>query len=274
MQCLYDVRHTKAHRTGKQIMTGRQKKTELVAVGYLRVSGRGQVYGHGFDRQQDTINGWSRQAGATVERFYREEGISGTKDESHRPAFSQMVEDLLSNGCRTIVVESLDRFARDLGIQMQLLAYLLSKGLRLISASTGEDVTAALEDDPMRKAMVQVQGTFAELDKSLTVRKLKKSRVLARKKKGRCEGQKPFGHYPGEAETLEVIRALFRKPHGERRRSLREICDILNGIAANPDQQPAIPTPTRKGGPWSKQVLHQIIRRGLHPGGYPPGVSK
>jgi site-specific DNA recombinase len=232
------------------------RKSGPVVVAYLRVSGKGQVDGYGFDRQQDAVGAWAARAGATIERVYREEGISGAKDETHRPAFTQMVEDLLSNGCRTIVVESLDRFARDLGVQMQLLAYLLSKGLRLISASTGDDVTAAMEDDPMRKAMVQMQGVFSELDKNLTVRKLRKARATKKAETGRCEGRKPFGHYPGEAETLAQIRHLHRKPHGdERRRSLQAIADLLN---AEPDKYP-----TRSGKPWTKQVLHQIVRRGL-----------
>jgi DNA invertase Pin-like site-specific DNA recombinase len=174
-----------------------------------------------------------------------------------------MVEDLLSNGCRTIVVESLDRFARDLGVQMQLLAYLLSKGLRLISASTGDDVTAAMEDDPMRKAMVQMQGVFSELDKNLTVRKLRKARATKRAKTGRCEGRKPFGHYPGEADTLDTIRTLYRKPHGEVRRSLQGICDILNGVLPVPGENKPRRFPSRTGAPWSKQVLHLIIKRGL-----------
>ena len=162
-----------------------------------------------------------------------------------------MVSDLLSNGCRSIVVESLDRFARDLGVQMQLLAYLKAKGLRLISASTGDDVTASMEDDPMRKAMVQVQGVFSELDKNLTVRKLRKARIAKRVANGRCEGQKPFGFYPAEAIVLERIKELHRKPHGRDRRSLQNMADMLN----------AEKMPTRTGALWSKQVLHRIVNR-------------
>jgi len=33
-----------------------------------------------------------------------------------RPGFAEMLERLMSNGARTIVVESPDRFARDLGL--------------------------------------------------------------------------------------------------------------------------------------------------------------
>ena len=233
--------------------SGSKKSGGLKVVAYLRVSGRGQVEGYGFDRQADTIAAWARHAGATVTATYREEGVSGTKDEAHRPEFARMVEDLLSNGCRTIVVESLDRFARDLTVQMQLLAYLSSKGLTLISASTGDDVTAHIADDPMRKAMIQMQGVFSELDKNLIVRKLRKGREKRRAETGRCEGRKPYGSRPGEADVVARIRELHRKPHGGARRSLQQIADILNTEGR----------PTRTGRPWSKQVLHQIISRGL-----------
>lgn len=229
------------------------KKSGLVVVAYLRVSGKGQVDGTGLDRQLDTITAWARHAGATVERVYREEGVSGTLDESHRPAFASMVEDLLSNGCRTVVVESLDRFARDLSVQMQLLAYLLTKGLTLISASTGDNVTAAVADDPMRRAMVQMQGIFSELDKNLLVRKLRKGREKRRDETGKCEGRPFFGQKPGESETIARIMELHRKPKDRPRRSLQDICDELN---REPEKYP-----TRSGRPWRKGTIHAIVHR-------------
>lgn len=229
------------------------KKAGLAVVAYLRVSGKGQVEGTGLDRQLDTITGWAKHAGGTVERVYREEGVSGTLDESHRPEFARMVEDLLSNGCRTVVVESLDRFARDLGVQMQLLAYLMSKGLTLISASTGDDVTAAVADDPMRRAMVQMQGIFSELDKNLLVRKLRKGRERRRAETGKCEGRPFFGTKAGEEATVQRIKELYRKPHGGSRRSFQEVADLLNG-------EPLL-YPTRSGRPWAKGTVYQIVKR-------------
>ena len=70
--------------------------------------------------------------------------------------------------------------AREYRIQEQLLIYLVSKGIDLISANTGENVTQAIQDDPMKKAMVQIQGIFSELDKVLLVRKLRKAREKVR----------------------------------------------------------------------------------------------
>ena len=65
--------------------------------------------------------------------------------------------------------------------------------IALYSANTGENVTQAIKDDPIKKAMVQMQGVFADPEKSRLVRKLRKARDAVREKKGRCEGIKPYG---------------------------------------------------------------------------------
>ena len=49
-----------------------------------------------------------------------------------------------------------------------------SKGIDLISARTEAKVTEAVQTDPMRKALVQIQGIFSELEKSLLMKKLRK----------------------------------------------------------------------------------------------------
>jgi len=214
------------------------------AVGYLRVSGRGQVEGHGFDRQEADIRAFA--AGRfQVERIYRE---AHTGTEAERPELTRMVADLLANGCRTVVVASLDRFARDLGVQMQLLAAMRARGIALFSAATGEDVTAALDEDPMARALVQIQGAFFELDKALTVRKLRVAREARRKERGRCEGRKPYGCRPGEDVVLEEV---FRLRVG-RHLSYGAIARALNDGGRT----------TRYGRRWSAMTVKRIVDRG------------
>lgn len=101
--------------------------------------------------------------------------------------------------------------------------------------------------------MVQMQGIFAELEKSMLVAKLRKAREAKRAKTGRCEGAKPFGTKPGEAETLARIKQLFRKPRNRPRRSYGNIARILNDEGC----------PTRTGVMWSRQAVHQVCQRGL-----------
>ena len=80
-----------------------------------------------------------------------------------------MIADILSDGCNTIIVEDLTRLAREYRIQENILVYLASKNIDLIAANTGENITTAIDSDPMKKALVQIQGVFGELDKSLLV---------------------------------------------------------------------------------------------------------
>ncbi len=139
----------------------------IKAFAYIRVSGRGQVKGSGFDRQTDVITGYAKKARIEIVDTYQERGVSGTKGETDRPAFQAMVNDILRDGVRTVIIESMDRLAREYRIQEHLLIYLASKDIALISANTGENITDAIKADPMKKALVQMQGIFAELDKSM-----------------------------------------------------------------------------------------------------------
>jgi hypothetical protein len=92
----------------------------------------------------------------------------------------------------------------------------------MISAMTGQNITEDVqnEDDPWKKFIVQIQNNIAALDKRLLVHKLRKAREAKRTETGRCEGRKPYGYYPGEAEIVKRIKQLYRKPRGEKRPDL------------------------------------------------------
>ena len=222
----------------------------MKAVSYLRVSSKGQAGDSkdGYPRQRRVIAEYADQAGVTLLAEYAD-AYTGT--DSDRPEFARMVGDILKNGCRAIVVESLDRLARGVAVQDTLVIYLASQGITLLSAVTGEDVTAAYLGDPMKRALIQIQGVFAELEKNKLVSRLKHSRRAKRTATGRCEGVKPYGSQPGESEIVELMRRLRRKsPVGERM-PYQGIADSLNdgGI------------PTRYGGPWRWSTVRGILAR-------------
>jgi DNA invertase Pin-like site-specific DNA recombinase len=217
------------------------------AVGYCRVSGKGQQNtGTGLDRQEDAVRAYAKKNGYKLVQVYLE-AFTGT--ETDRPIFENMLAELLDNGCRVIICECLDRLARDLSVQLQITALLASKGITLINAMTGQDVTHP--SDPMTLAMIQVQGAFAQLDKNLLVRKLKKGRERKKAKNGFCEGKKPFGDRPGEQETLDRIKQLNRKTKNEKRLGPYQIARILN----EEDR------PTRHGKSWHGSAVRKIIDR-------------
>ena len=227
----------------------KQSKQASKVVGYVRVSGQGQVKGHGYDRQAEAIESYAEQASCEIVTWYRE---AHTGTESDRPQFKAMLEDLLSNGVKVIVIESLDRLARDLGVQLQLVTYLASRGLTLISATTGQDVTAAMQADPMQRAMVQIQGVFAELDKSLLVRKLRKAREKVRAERGRCEGRPRYGEGgSGELAVIARIKQLNRKPKGGARLGPYQIANALNAEGHK----------TQAGKLWTGTQVKRILER-------------
>ena len=220
------------------------------AVAYLRVSGKGQLAGDGFSRQFDAVSRFAAAHALEVEHVYREEAIPGKTDENERPAFQQMVADLLANGCRTVLVERLDRLARLYRMQEQLIFYLASKRIEIISCDTGENVTQAMMGDPMKAALVQMQGIFSELEKKMLVAKLARARKRIRERTGKCEGPKWFGELPGESETLAFI--------------LRLAQDGLNGaeITRRLNQEGYRPRSAQR---WHQVSVDKIVAR--HTGG-------
>ena len=199
------------------------------AYGYCRVSGKGQLKQGGFDRQVKAVKAYARKHGFTIVEVFEERGVSGTVDETERPAFAKMVGEILADGVSVVLVESLDRLAREYRVQESLLVYLASKGVDLISCDTGENITKAIQEDPMKRALVQVQSTFSELEKNRLVLKLRASRERVRQEEGKCEGVKPYGTFDGEKEIVKRICALRRRPvDGTRRKSFATIAKILN----------------------------------------------
>lgn len=231
----------------------RTRKTAAPAVAYLRCSGLGQNDGDTWDRQQAAIGKYAAANGLMVDDadWFRDVGVSGTKDLEDRPGLAALLDRVESNGVRVVLVENATRLARDLMVSEVILAQLRDAGCRVISCDSGTDLIDESDDDPTRRLIRQVLGAVAEFDRRVTVLKLRAARERVRRRAGRCEGRKPYGSRPGEAAVVERIKELHRKPHGHPRRSLAEIARILNDEGL----------PTRTGKPWSKATLHGIIGR-------------
>ena len=82
---------------------------------------------------------------------------------------------------RTVIVEDASRFARELMAQELGITLLISRGVRLLTAS-GDDLTAS--DDPTRKMMRQIAGAFAEYEKARLGSKLRHARERIRQERG------------------------------------------------------------------------------------------
>ena len=115
-----------------------------------------------------------------------------------------MLEALHGNGTKFVLIEKLDRLARDLMVQETIIGDLRKSGFDLISVAEPD----LLQDDPTRTLMRQVFGAIAQYEKAMIVMKLRGARNRTKARTGRCEGRKPYGHYPGEQKVVERMKAL------------------------------------------------------------------
>ena len=211
------------------------------AFAYLRVSSEGQREGDGFDRQELAIRNYAKKHAICIKQVFPEV-VSGTMGPLERPVFTEMMEALLSNGVRTVLVENLSRLARDLMIQETILGDFQKRGFTVISVQEPD----LCVNDPSRKLIRQVMGAFHEYEKQMIVLKLKASRERMKASTGKCEGNKEYGHYAGEQAVLKRILEL--KAAGK---SANWICGELNRRKLS----------TRSGGVWFGSTVNKILRR-------------
>lgn len=210
------------------------------AFAYIRVSGRGQLGGDGFPRQREAIECHAKANGVQIARWFEERAVCGATEWENRPAWSEMVANL--NGVRTIIIERLDRLARELFIQEYILRDLKQRGVTLISALEPD-----LDSDPGRVLFRQMMGAIAQYDRTMVVLKLRAARKRIKATKGRCEGRKPYGSRPGEKATIDRIRVL------------RASGQPYDAIAATLNTD-AVPTRVT-GRRWFGSTVARILRR-------------
>jgi DNA invertase Pin-like site-specific DNA recombinase len=218
----------------------RQNRSMTKAHAYLRVSGKGQVDGDGFTRQLKAIKEYAAAHDMRIVDVYREKGVSGAKESADRPAWSELMTALHSNGVRVVIVEKLDRLARDLMVQETIVADLRKHGFELVSVAEPD----LMANDPTRILVRQMMGAVAQYEKSQIVLKLRGARLRKRAKTGRCEGRKPYGFYEGEAAALDRVKALRAEGLG------------FDRIAARLNEECV---PTRTGRPWHGVVINRIL---------------
>ena len=211
----------------------------MEAYSYLRVSGRGQIDGDGFDRQLLACESYATANGYTIGRVFREEGISGKSELSNRPALSELLTTMEETGVKIIIIERLDRLARDLMVSETILADLAKSGYTLLSTCEPD----LCSDDPSRKLVRQIFSAIAEYDRAMIVLKLRGARQRVKAKTGRCEGIRGYGELPGESEVLALIRSLPGPS--------RLIADTLNARGYG----------TRYGKPWRASTVARILAR-------------
>jgi DNA invertase Pin-like site-specific DNA recombinase len=203
------------------------KRITRKAVAYLRTSSAANV---GPDKDSDkrqlaAISAFATANGYEVLESYYDAAVSGADPVTERLGFMEMLRHVVSNGAKTIIVESPDRFARDLAVQLAGHDMLKSQGIALIPATAPDFF---MEDTPTAVLVRQVLGAIAQFEKASIVAKLAAARKRKREATGKCEGRKSFAET--HPETVAIVRKLRRKKPKGGQLSLRAIAGKLAAL--------------------------------------------
>nr|WP_295378013.1 recombinase family protein [Pseudoxanthomonas sp.] len=203
------------------------KKKLIPAVAYLRTSSATNV-GEGKDshlRQTAAIEGYAKRSGYVVcEPAYYDAAVSGADPIDARPGFRALLAYLADNqAVRVILVETANRFARDLVVQETGYRLLKDRGIELIAVDTPGGF---LDDTPTAQLVRQVMGAISQFEKASVVAKLRGARERKRALLGKCEGRK--SHIELRPEAVRLAKELrTRKVAGRRAASYRAIAAEL-----------------------------------------------
>jgi hypothetical protein len=118
-------------------------KELIKAVAYFRTSSMTNV-GDAKDtlkRQREAVAAFAKAAGYDVIAEYSDDGVKGADQVDQRPGFAAMLQHIAGNGVRTVIVETANRFARDLIVQETGWRFLQGLGVTLIAADSPDAST-------------------------------------------------------------------------------------------------------------------------------------
>lgn len=225
-------------------MSSQEKRQRKPAIGYTRTSSAANV---GYDkdsvvRQRKAIQAHANKAGYTIVDWFDDPAVTGADTIDSRPGFMAALERIAGNGVRTIIVETANRFARDLIVQETGWKRLQADGITLIAADKPDSF---VDDTPTAVLVRQILGAVAQFDKAMTVAKLRGARERKRRKTGeKVEGRKSL------AESRPEVVAMARELSERRPRlSLREISAELASAGYK----------TPRGVPYSASAVSSML---------------
>ncbi len=208
-------------------MPKRTPNTSQIAVAYLRTSSATNT-GEDKDsakRQKSAIRAYARANGLKIIRWFYDEAVSGCDPLEEREGFKALLDYMLGNGAKLILMESASRFARDTVVQELGYQMLRERGFSLVPVDAPEYFRDD-SDNPSRKLVRVMLGAVSTFEKEGLVLKLKMARDRKRAETGRCEGRRPYAELV--PETVALAKKLRRKnPHTHKRRSYRTVAAIL-----------------------------------------------
>lgn len=225
-----------------------QSKKKKKVVAYCRVSTLEQKKrGHGIDIQIRDVTVFAERHGLSVEKFYRDEGESGVKED--RKALRALMRACKNNRIETIILPSLDRLSREVRIAENLFYELKNLGVKVLIADMPY-YNGERKDILIR----QILEAIAEENRRDIIDRLKKGRQERTRKGLFPGGNLPYGYmrkgksisvHPSESHIVNQIYML-----SSRGLSGYSIADDLNRSGHK----------RRNGNSWTQRQVCRILK--------------
>jgi site-specific DNA recombinase len=139
--------------------------TPLIGVSYERVSHRKSVDGTSLETQPEDILKWAGNHSIRVLKHYVDRGRSGRS--ANRAAYQQMLTELAELKVQVVLVWKLDRFARNMLLQLQKIEEFNALGVALVSITEMIDYTTAMGKQQMALASMFAQAHSDQLSERM-----------------------------------------------------------------------------------------------------------
>lgn len=228
-------------------MQGKKKK-KIVA--YCRVSTLEQKKrGHGIDIQIRDVTLFAERHGLLVEKFYKDEGESGAKED--RTALRQLMRDCNNNKVESIILPSLDRLSREVRIAENLFHELKHLGVKVLIADMPQ-YNGERKDIFIR----QILEAIAEENRREIIERLRKGRQERTRKGFFPGGILPYGYerknkvVAVNTQEAKIVSEIYELAcHG---RPGQAIADTLNECGHV----------RRNGKPWTQRQVCRVLQYG------------
>jgi len=218
-----------------------------LAIGYLRVSTAEQRLGP--KGQAKELERWAAREGVTLLAVFVDQGLSGARPLSERPALLAALAALTERGAGVLVASKRDRMARDVVIMRGIEAETEKSGATVRTADGTSDASGSA--GTISKGLFDLLGQWERE----VIRERTTAALAVKKARNERVGTVPFGSRlaadgvtlepdPAEQATLATMRAL--RAQGL---SLRAVVDELNATL----------TPCR-GSRWHLTSVARVLR--------------
>lgn len=194
--------------------------------------------------------------GHRVASWHSDEGVSGANGIETREGLFDALASIRSRAADGLVVTSLDRLARQMTQQEGCLAEVWKSGGKVFSLGDGGEVLEDDPEDPMRTAIRQMRGVFAQLERGLIRQRMVKGKREKRSQGGYTGGAPPYGyesdHRGNLVENADMLATITRvRELHQDGKSLRSIIAVLESEGRKP----------RRGSRWHPATVSRLLDR-------------